>query len=271
MAGVVITLGAIAMCHSASRFVWEILPLVKYVQFPWRFLALVVFGSALCGAALLNCLRSVSPRWEVPVFFAALLAVMATYLPCYTNARFLAADSLTNSFTHSTPAEVETMRARGTLLPMDRIATPAMIRSVGERATSGDDFLPRGVQEKPATAALQTFVVTNGELKQWDRPAFNTYRATIAMPAAGKVELNQFCFPGWNASLDQRPIAITPSGKAAIVSCDVPAGDHTIEFRYSSLPQRRTGATISSLSVLAAAVLIFLGQSQRKFSEGVAL
>jgi hypothetical protein len=271
IAAVVVTVGAVAMCHSVLRPIWELVPFAKYLQFPWRFLSLVVFGSALCGATLLHRLKLTWPRLEMPVFFGAVLAVMTAYLPCYTTARFLAANSLTNSFARVEPQQVEATQARGALVRIDRVVTPSTIRSVGERASSGDDFLPTQVRQKPVAPAPQPLVVRGGDLKEYDRPALNAYHAKVSMRETGKIELNQFWFPGWSASLDDRPIEIAPSGQMAIVSCDVPAGDHVIDFKYSGLPQRRTGVTISSLSIIAAAALIFFGRSRRQFGDEVAL
>lgn len=268
--GAFISLGAGAMCHSLSRPAWEILPLLKYVQFPWRFLTLVVFGSSICGAALFDRVRSICPRCEAPILFAALILVMTAYFPCYSAARFLAANMQTNSLTRVGAHEVRDWQSRGALLPVDRVVTPSMIGAVGERGTSRDDFLPRGVQEEPTAAASHPLDISGGVLKQWHRTAFNKYRAEVAMANAGKIELNQFWFPGWRAFLDRHPVDITPSGKFAIVSCDVPAGEHIIEFEYSSLPQRSAGAIVSALSLMVAAGMIVGQKLRHEFSEAVA-
>lgn len=167
--------------------------------------------------------------------------------------------------------QVAATQTRGDLLAMERIVTPSAVRFVGERATSDDDFLPSGVQEKPRAPALEPFVVSGGVLKDWRRPAYNSYCADVAMHEPGKIELNQFWFPGWKTSLDNRWVEAKPSGKIAILSCDVPAGDHTIEFKYCGLPQRQAGLAITSLSIIAAAAMIALPKSPRKFSEGIAL
>jgi hypothetical protein len=67
------------------------------------------------------------------------------------------------------------------------------------------------------------------------------------MSAPGKAQLLQFWFPGWHATVDGLPSGTDPTGPHAIVSCDVPAGDHVVEFSYRGLPQRRTGVIVSIL------------------------
>jgi len=52
-----IVFGAVLMCSGLSQPLWEALPFVNYVQFPWRFLGLAVLGTAMCN---LRCAASVS-------------------------------------------------------------------------------------------------------------------------------------------------------------------------------------------------------------------
>ncbi|MFN2508996.1 MAG: hypothetical protein ABR589_09510, partial [Chthoniobacterales bacterium] len=87
----------------------------------------------------------------------------------------------------------------------------------------------------------------------------NQYQATISMREEGKVSLHQFWFPGWNATVDGRPAELAAAGKPAIVSCDVPAGEHVLEFNYTSLPQRRPAGLVSLGSLAVAVGLVVLG------------
>ena len=85
------------------------------------------------------------------------------------------------------------------------------------------------------------------------------------MSELGKVDLQQFWFPGWQATVDRLPVKTAPSGPQTVVSCDVPAGEHIVEFSYSSLPQRRTGVMISIVSAaIGACILGFLRQHRYK-------
>ncbi|MDP9291397.1 MAG: hypothetical protein M3O82_03410, partial [Verrucomicrobiota bacterium] len=257
-AGIALTTLALFMCHSISLPIWNALPLLRYVQFPWRFLGLAVFGAAMCGAALIDQVRTINPQLERSVFFLGLFVVMAAYFPHYSEARFQALDSQTNSLGLATSERVNAMRKSGVLLSLDQIVTPVKMREVGERGTSSDDFLPRGVEEKPTAPASEPITLNQGKVRQWDRPALNHYRASVSMRKAGKVELQQFWFPGWNATLDGRATDTAPSGKAAIVSCDVPIGDHSVEFRYIALPQRQAGLIVSCVSMALAAAALFV-------------
>ena len=179
VAAVAIVVIATLMCHAFSAPVWATLPLLKYVQFPWRFLALVVFGTAMCGAALLDRLRASKPQLQLPVFCIASVGLLAAYFPYYSSAYFLAADSERNALQRVTPDEVALMQARGVLLAVDRIVTPSTVRAVGERATSSDDFLPRDVVEKPTSPAREMVSSATGAITSQERVGRNRYRADV--------------------------------------------------------------------------------------------
>jgi len=254
--GLAIMTGAILMCHAVSQPIWSALPLVKYVQFPWRFLGLAVFGAALCGAAAVHGLSTARPQWELPISVAGLVVVMAACFPYYSEARFLAVDGRTNKLVQATPDHLGALEAIGALVPVAGLVTPETIRATGERATSSDDFLPRNVQEKPTQSSAALVLAVNGELRRTTRAGFNHYRTEVVMREPGRVELQQFWFPGWTAWMDGREIETAPFGKTGVVSCAVPVGEHRVEFRYLGLPQRREGLIISWLSAAVAALAI---------------
>ena len=245
-----ITAGAIFMCHGSSQALWAALPLVKYVQFPWRFLGLVALGAAMCGAAAFDCLHAARPRWERPAFGCAALLVLAVYFPYYSEARFVAVDARSQTLVQVTPRQLDALASIGALGSAASLVTPETIRAAGERATSSDDFLPRGVRQKPASPAEHLFTASGGEIRRWTRLGVNRYEAAVTMHSAGRIELAQFWFPGWTARVDGRAVPAEASGASAVVSCAVPPGGHTVEFACKGLPQRRTGLALTFVSAL---------------------
>ena len=247
-----ISIGAFMCCRS-SQLLWESLPLVRYVQFPWRFLALVVFGSAMCATALGDRFAAVASKRSsaMMVSLMGLIVIMAAYFPYYSQSYFLVGDGRTRSLVRVSAGEVDALQSSGLLIPFGlSTPTPADLRQMHERATSSDDFLPRDVKEKPSQPPSQFVQTEGGQVVESDRLRFNHYRARVQLASPGTVKLLQFWFPGWRATVDGVRVTTAPAGSEAIVSCDAPAGDHVVEFRYYGLPERRTGITISILSVL---------------------
>ena len=254
----VILIAALFMCHAASEPVWAALPLLKYVQFPWRFLGPAILGAAMCGAVVFDRSKAIFPQMGPLLLGIGLAVLLVAYYPFYATAYFLAGDSRTNTLVGGTPAQVKAMRANGTLCSVDRIVTPDRMRTIGEHATSADDFLPKDVAEKPTAPPPDAVSTESGEVAQSTRAAFNSYRAKVSMRTAGIVELHQFWFPGWAARVDGRTSEAVAQGKTGIVSCHVPAGEHLVEFEYNGLPQRRAGLVVSMVSVALAAIALNL-------------
>ena len=44
------------LTHNKSTLLWEVLPFMKYIQFPWRFLGVAVFAFALASGMIINSL-----------------------------------------------------------------------------------------------------------------------------------------------------------------------------------------------------------------------
>jgi hypothetical protein len=266
--GILIMAIGVIMCSRWSQPLWEVLPLVKYVQFPWRFLGLVVFGAAICGTALVDLLCAKGEQSGAVAGMVGLIVIMATYFPYYSEARFLVGDGRTKTLVSVSAAGVDALEATGALIPLGRATTTADLRGMHERATSGDDFLPRGVKEKPSQPPSPIVQAEGGQVIETAQMHQNHYRSRLRLLQAGKVELLQFWFPGWQATVDGLTASTAPIGPHAIVSCDVPAGDHVVEFSYHALPQRRTGILVSILSAILGACALFLCPPGGRQPEG---
>jgi len=266
--GVIIMAVGVFMCSRLSQPLWEILPLVKYVQFPWRFLGLVVMGAAMCATALADRFATGGERAATIATVAGLFVIMAAYFPYYSQAWFLVADARTRSLVNLTAPGIDAFQAAGVLIPLGYSTTTADLRAMHERATSGDDFLPTAVTEKPAEPPTQLVQATGGQVLDSTRLRQNHYRSHLQMSVSGQAALAQFWFPGWQATVDDLPAKTAPTGPQAIVSCDVPAGNHVVEFSYHGLPQRRTGGLLSLLAAALMACALFGAPRWQRSPEG---
>jgi hypothetical protein len=182
--------------------------------------------------------------------------VMAVYFPYYSKVFFFTGNARTRSVVRVTAAELHTMQSAGTQVPFGLSLSGAQLRTMNERATSADDFLPRDVKEKPTQPPSDIVQAKEGRVIDVTRKNENCYRVRLEMSAAGKVELVQFWFPGWHARVDGVPVETAPFGPQAIVSCEVPAGDHVVQFRYGGPPQRSVGIMISMFSAAIGACAV---------------
>jgi hypothetical protein len=97
----------------------------------------------------------------------------------------------------------------------------------------------------------------------------NRIRLQVRLPAPETLVVSEAWMPGWRASLDGQPAAVTPF-EGALLSVRVPEGEHAVEFVYDSAFSR-VGGWVSLLSASAVLVaLALLLARKRRSSPAVA-
>lgn len=84
-------------------------------------------------------------------------------------------------------------------------------------------------------------------------------RFHVSSPNGGPFHLIEQYFPGWSAYVDGQPVPLSRAN-LAFQSAPVPAGDHTVEFRFRSLGLRIGFA----VTVAAGLVLACLARASRR-------
>jgi hypothetical protein len=104
-----------------------------------------------------------------------------------------------------------------------------------------------------------------------ERRTLSSVRFTVNAPAAGYVVVNETWFPGWRATVDDRPAPIL-RGNVIMQAVEVPAGRHVVELRF------RPGYVLYPLAVALLAwtaaagwALRGLGRRQRSWLTRAAL
>jgi len=143
-------------------------------------------------------------------------------------------------------------------------------------ADPGSENLPRMLESprfrlmQPATSyyrvveylgAQPAFRFDGGavEVTAWT-PEIRRFRVSSAQ--GGAFRLIEQYFPGWTATIDNTPTPITRAD-IAFQQAQIPAGDHTVEFRYRSTGLRAGFA----ITVGAGLAMLWLGRPSRRSRE----
>lgn len=226
---------------AASTPVWANLPLIEYVQFPWRLLGPAALMLALLAGASVDAVMRQSSSGSLHFviaagFITALVLADLTWLDmryCPGLAAPTVADIQAferDSVTIGTTAKGEYLPLTVTYLPEEPVTTP---------------FLPL-----PETAVLQS--VTANPLR---------YQAAIHAMEPFTLTANVFDYAGWQAAVDEQSVTITPEVGTGLITIPVPAGDHTIDIRFGSTPLRSRADLISLVSLI---LLVLLMVSKRR-------
>lgn len=265
-AGAFFALAAVAlifMMTEASTILWERVPLLPYLQFPWRLLgpaaALLAVLAGIGSEAAMRLLRRTARRGRDTSRRRSLLpgpAVLAAWLPVLLIG-YLMALALPMAMVPPWPAGGWDTSALG-VLTIERQG-----RWLG--TTSTGDFVPATVEVVPGLneQMLQSFQagepldrVNRATLPQGVRvesqsltPLHTRYQ--VSADQQFLLRLFLFSFPGWQARIDGRVVDTDLARPEGLLVVPVPAGEHVVDVEFVD-----TGARLLAWIVSAAALLL---------------
>ncbi|MBK9051954.1 MAG: hypothetical protein IPL78_13905 [Chloroflexi bacterium] len=237
-----IILGALSiwLITPSSRFVWETVPLLPQILYPWRFLGLASLAAAMLLALAVSA--DAQAGWPIKPLLALISLVI-----------------LLNAIPWLYPPREPINEDPGLA---DLVAFEAPPLFIG--TTTLGEFLPRWVEELPDTAELRQQLLTHDDpdrlspapeltvLGRAGRTTDATYALQISQPLT--ITYRQFYFPGWVATLDGQPLTLQPSRPHGLLEMALPAGEHTLHLFFGTTGWRRLGMGVS---LFAAACLGF--------------
>jgi hypothetical protein len=229
------------MALPLSRAVWDNLPLIEFVQFPWRFVGRAALPVAfLAGVVFAHPVFAGGAGWRRWAWLAIPAAVALLIL-------------------EAVPALYPRMCREE---PFPTIVTVHDY----ERATGlvGVDpegsYFPRTVRERPTGSPLEADYRAGRPPERFDATvlppgvtldaAYDGLAATarVTSPEAFTARYLSFDYPGWQVTIDGRPVATVPEDPSGLITFPVPAGTHDIRVDWTMTPLR---LILSSLSVMA--------------------
>jgi 6-pyruvoyl-tetrahydropterin synthase related domain len=228
---------------------YDLVPLLAFVQFPWRLLALVGLGSAILAGVMVEAL---SARAAIRGVFAA--AIVGA--------------SLVTAVARLDP---EMVPVNERILSIESIAR-IELAEYGLGTTHSGEYLPVSSGQRNASRFRKTLIEagsgdagqesTQASDLQIERLDWRPDRVWIEVSAATpeRLILHQFAFPGWRAWVDGVPVSIEQAGELGLQAVDVPAGRHTVEVAWTWTPIRTVAAVISSLALALLVPLAAIGR-----------
>lgn len=247
-----------AMVTPLSRPLWDHLPLLPLVQFPWRFLSVQTMFTALATAQVAGCkmrdARGATHNTEY--------GIRNTQYPALALSLLLVLSALANL--HPTrlyigPGDVTTERLQLYEMFTANIGTTIryeyMPRQVIPRLYVSDALI--GPDQAMHAAALEG----NAEaLRLEAAPTRHVWRAQADAPGA-TIAFPLLWWPGWQASVDGKPAQIRPADSSGRIVLDLTPGEHTVVLILGRTPLRALAESFSLVTAIA--VLIIAAVSLR--------
>ena len=251
-----ITIAVMLLQLDVSRPFWNIVPLVRFIQFPWRLLGIASLCIALLAGFLFT--RGVPLVWRdwrrpgldrilgwaAAAGFLAVVLYAGTYLLAPQFSPF--GDQLSEA-----AVSVAGLSERGRSL-----------------FTIFSDFLPAGVKVDPRDlvnpravpdSSLSPMTYVPAITVTGDKPFRLDLRVRSDQPFT--LRLHRFFFPGWQVYAAGKPVPTGPSGDAGLVTADLPSGNYPVVVQFGRTPVRSLSDIFTLISLVA---WIAVGISMRR-------
>jgi hypothetical protein len=220
----ILTLFSFFMTLPLSQPLWQAIPKLSEVQFPWRWLAVTsLAGSVLVAASIPHWLELIKKRVR-PLYFLPALGVVFSLI-------FIATQIVWDS-------DYMPRREFNSFLTTIR------------GAVSFKDWLPvdaRELVELPKMTDNVTIPARPATVEAWE-PEYRRFKVTEGASTQGRVKT--FYYPNWSASADGSALSVQPSPEGVML-VNIPNRATTVEITFQDPLKVRIACWVSALTWIA--------------------
>ena len=227
-----ITLFSAFMAHLRSSLFWRLIPALEFIQFPWRFLSLVIFGCSFLSGSLFLIFNRLFIK--IILFVSLIIGVIAL------NYQYFDWDIKYPDMTDQEKFSGKNWEKQLTSSIFDYLPIAAPLPPVSA---------PKGNLEIIDGSGTFTTLVKN--------TIYQSYQ--LDLDQNSHVRLNTFYFPNWKYYLSngqtQELTDYQLHPELGVPEFKLPAGQHLLEAKFYNTPIRSIG---NSLSLIAWVILLIV-------------
>jgi hypothetical protein len=230
-----------------SKPIWEIIPMMKYILYPWRLLALIALPLALLSG---YCIILIRAKQASPLPYA----IIAITITIALSSIYLRHRSIPVPETALTPEFIWNCESAQ--------------KSYG--TTMSNEYLPQTVSRMPKEFTHDQISVIAGEIDIQPQTISGIKRIwNLDITSPGIIRLNTFYFPGWQVYLDGKKYPVETDGTGKMLLA-VSEGQHTIKLLFENTFPRKVGNYVSLISLVFLILYLILlhGISFQKLLRG---
>lgn len=219
---------------SSSNPIWQAITILQKFQFPWRFLSVTVFLSALMGGILLALVKNKYKKVVLLIFIIALLIVNKNY-----------------------------WHAQG-FLQKEEGFYKGIYAGTTDTGESAPIWSIRFMEKRPE---LKIEIIEGyGEVKEIKR-SFTKREYQVEAKENVRILENTLYFPGWTVLVDGKPeiIEFQDQNHRGLITFNVDKGIHKVNIDYRETKVRLLANIISAVSLLIiGGLIVFSSLSLKK-------
>lgn len=231
--GLVVSLIGGYLVLAISKPVWEAIPLFSFVQYPWRFLAYMIFGLSVLGGVIIALFKNHYIRITLAVLCSIIAVVfyLKLFQPQYLYSRPASA------FESEDELKYRVSKISDEYLP------PAIIK-------------PQNAKEVVHATIASSDNLAVAPVVDTDMYA----RFQITSTVAQVVEVKKAYFPGWQYLVNG--IHVSPDLQNGLPYLQIPAGYSVVELTFTNTPIRLLANSISL--IVLGTLVYFIAEYDKK-------
>lgn len=218
-----------------SNVIWDVLPQLAYLQFPWRFLAFTALFSSILAGAFVYYLKLPVAKIIGGSFLIVLLLI--------PNLKLFQPQFYRTDLTDAKATSKEVIN--------------------WDVSLSSFEYVPKGVelyrndlgtnQINIAKSQIPTQLIEpiNGNPQiSLQKTSPTQVQFQVYSPTTSRIKANIFNFPGWHLQIDGRKTPIEDNNALKLITFNVPKGQHSVKIEFGNTPVRLLGNYISLLGIV---------------------
>lgn len=219
-----LSLSSAFLTHSRSTPIWLKIPIMAFIQFPWRFLGLTIFALSFAGGALAYQSKF---KYKFKNFFVAVIILVIIVF----NYKYFEPWNRSYKVT-------DEEKLSGVAFEL-------------QQKSAILDYLPKTAPIAPKEDAPDTPVVVAGEGKTLNyTKRSNSFFFDAEIYQDAQIQIPVMYFPGWVVISRGKTIPSKPTGDYGVITISLPEGKHVIQGRFQNTPVRSIGNAVTVLSLL---------------------
>lgn len=243
------------MTTEYSKFIWDAVTPLQYLQFPWRFLTFAGVFIAILGGFVVQHISQLLDKIKNKAVVVWVIGLCIMFGTAYQYQKYFRPESYVkkvdaeltsfNEIAWNVSSSSFEFSPKGAPLKKSRYDT-----SIFDIEVYGIRYTVYGIRDKKAVVK----VVKND---------FNNKSFYIEASKSTTFTLNTFNFPGWTAYIDGGRLPISDNNKYKLITVQVASGVHNLEFRFEDTPVRKLSNAVSLVSLMGTVLLLSVCQFKK--------
>ncbi|MDO8487437.1 MAG: hypothetical protein Q7S45_04035 [Candidatus Curtissbacteria bacterium] len=236
------------MTTSYSQLIWDFIPPLAYLQFPWRFLTFVILTGSILAGAFIYFLRLEILKIVFSVLLISLLI--------FPNLKLFKPQTYRENLT-------------------DKIVTSKEVIN-WDVSSSSFEYAPKGVELYKNSRGANVIKIEKSQIPKEKLEILSgvaqinlsknnpsDLEFDINAKEDTKLKANIFSFPGWQLKIDGNLSPINDDNNLKLITFNIPSGLHHVELAFKNSLVISLANLITLMTLVALVIIIMFRNNQR--------